>query len=135
MVGCESGPILHQGYVSPRITGRVLDANTRQPIAKASVLKVNPRQASQTDRDQKGAEWMIAPTPSLTDEQGRFTLGSQKDLTVFRHANLYSVSVTVTHPQYVQFVTNFTLTNMKRKEEKGPLEVEAGDLLLRPRAN
>jgi len=78
---------------------------------------------------------MIAPTPSLTDEQGRFTLGSQKDLTVFRHANLYSVSVTVTHPQYAHFVTNFTLTNMKRKEEKGPLEVEAGDLLLRPKAN
>ena len=129
LIGCVSSS--PSQYVSPRITGRVLDAQSKQPIAGVNVKRVSPYQAPGADDAKKGAQIMGQASTIRTDSNGTFVLDSERDLTLFRNVGWYSASVSFEHPAYQQLVTTYTLTNATITANGEPL-VSAGDILLRP---
>ena len=105
-VGCKS--VKPVRYISPHITGCVVDAETRQPVKGVKVSKIDPRQArEQSLEPPKGGQALLQPSTAFTDQDGRFVLESEKSLTPILGGRVYSVSVSFDHPSYVRTAVSY----------------------------
>jgi hypothetical protein len=131
LAGCSSFRGPHVGYDFPRVTGRVLDEITRQPVADASV---QPKSRVQSDSvSQKGATQLISKQVAFTNPEGRFTLESEKSFYfLFGHSGGYQASIVVQRRGYRVLRTNLLVTASSPGDEKGPPQIQAGDLFLTP---
>ena len=129
LAGCQSTS--HSPYVSPRITGRVLDADTRQPLAEVKVQRVDPDQTPNVDSTRKGSQIVEQSRALRTGPDGRFVLESERDLTLFRSANWYSVTISFDRAGYLRFQTNYTSASVTSRSPQGEPLVNAGDIVLR----
>jgi hypothetical protein len=135
LAGCSSLTGPHQEYNSPRVTGRVLDAATRQPLPKADIRRLGPDEyEKQGDPSvRKGGERMAGMRTVLTDKEGRFVLESVKSFYLLVGYGVGdSVGVVIQHRGYATLRTNFTATAPSLHNFKGPPEVHAGDIFLNP---
>jgi hypothetical protein len=133
LVGCKSGRFSE--YVSPRVTGRVLDADTRQPLADARVRRALPDRPPDMDGRAHGGQ-LLERTPAVrTDQEGRFVLESVSSVALFKGDPdaWYSVTLSFEHDGYRRFQTNYTLGNATNLPSGEPC-VMAGDILLNPSA-
>jgi hypothetical protein len=129
--GCQSSPVLNSQYISPRVTGRVVDAATGQPIRNVSIQRLAPGQKSATTPPAAGSQSLEQMRVLRTDAEGRFDLDSERDVTLFRQAGWYSVTLAFRHTGYEWFTTNFTLASAVIALNGEPM-VEAGNILLQP---
>jgi hypothetical protein len=129
LLGCKS--VLVSTYISPRVTGRVLAADTRQPISKVEVKRVSAPANQNYDDPAKGGRRMDALSGTRTDSQGAFVLDAEKDLTLLRQQVWYSVTVAFQREGYLTLRTNFTVTQATNAPNGTPV-VNAGDILLHP---
>jgi hypothetical protein len=129
LAGCQSSPVLNSQYLSPRVTGRVLDAETSQPIRNVSIRRLAPGQSLTVSPPAVGDQSLERRHALRTGPDGWFDLGSERDLTLFRQAGWYSVTVAFTHKGYEAFVTNYTLANAVVSPGGEPV-VNAGNILL-----
>jgi hypothetical protein len=118
-------------YISPRVTGRVLAADSRQPIADVKVKRVNPNAGLDYDAPARGGRKMESIPAARTDTQGRFVLEAERDLTLLQQQVWYSVSVSFERAGYQTLHTNFTISNVTSNAPDGAPVVNAGDILLR----
>jgi hypothetical protein len=120
-------------YISPRVEGRVLDAQTQQPLAGVKVRRVVPDWEPAVDQAPTGdAALAQAPAPR-SRQDGTFVLASERDLELFRRSGWVSVTLSFEHAGYETFTTNYTLVNATQTPRGEPL-VKAGDILLAPRS-
>jgi hypothetical protein len=134
LAGCQSSPVLNSQYISPRVTGRVVDAVTSQPIRNVSIRRQTPGQTGAVSSLGAG-DRSLERTPALrTDREGRFDLDSERDLTLFRRADWYSVTLAFTRKGYERLVTNYTLTSAVVASNGEPV-VHAGSIFLQPLSN
>jgi hypothetical protein len=136
LTGCQSSPVLTTEYISPRVTGRVLDATTHQPVANVRVRKIlheNQVLDATVDQPPKGGQALqdMQSVTTRTDRNGNFTLECQRNMSVIRHGGWSSVTLGFQHTDYARFTTNFMLTAATLTPDGGPLVV-TGDILLRP---
>jgi hypothetical protein len=133
ITGCQS---TGAEYISPRVEGRVLDAQTHQPLSRVHVLRTpagsqvydNPYQLH------RGEQRMGAPLPAYTGKNGRFVIDSEKALVLFAQVNWFSIDLTFEHSGYEQFVTNYTLVSATNLPSGEPL-IRTGDILLQRTQN
>jgi hypothetical protein len=126
--------VLNSQYISPRVTGRVLDAVTSQPLRNVSIRRLTPGQIEAVGSPEAG-DRSLERTPAIrAGKDGRFDLDSERDLTLFRRASWYSVTLAFTHKGYERFVTNYTLTSAVVASNGEPV-VEAGIIMLQPVSN
>ncbi len=130
LVGCKS--VLVSSYISPRVTGRVLAADTRQPIADAKVKRVNPTANQNYNDPARGGQRMESVASAQTDRQGRFVLDGERDLTLLQQQVWFSVTVAFQHEGYLILRTNFTASNVVSNAPDGAPVINAGDILLPP---
>ncbi len=104
VAGCKSRPL--GPYVSPRVTGQVLAADTGRPLAHVNVTRGSAETAARSGSPPKGAELMIRKVPVQTDREGRFLLSSERVLSVVRGAGWDVVSVSFDGIGYRHFQTN-----------------------------
>jgi hypothetical protein len=134
LTACQSSPVLNSQYISPRVKGRVLDAATSDPIRNVSIRRLPPGQNLAVNHTGPGDQ-TLERTPALrTDTDGRFDLDSERDLTLIRRADWYSVTLAFTRKGYERLVTNYTLTDAVIAPNGEPT-VDAGKILLRPLSN
>jgi hypothetical protein len=126
-MACKTSP---SQIVSPRVVGRVVDAQTRQPIKDVTVRRGNGSQARKTSEVRHGGEMMQAPDEVNTRADGTFALASVKDLG-FGSVGWYIVTVTFEHPRYQSFTASYTQTNAV-VSAGGETEVKTGDVTLMP---
>jgi hypothetical protein len=127
--GCQSGKLTH--YTSPEVTGRVLAADTRQPLANATV-QLGEANAFVSSSPPKGGQLLMQTGMVSTDADGRFVLASKSVFAVFRQPSWWSVPVTFSHSGYEMFQTNYTGSNVASHSDAGAPVVNAGDVLLKP---
>lgn len=130
LTGCHS--LMVSSYISPRVTGRVLAADTRQPIADVKVLRENPDAQPDDRPPARGGQRMDSIPSARTDAQGRFVLEAERDLTLIQQQVWFSVAVAFQHQGYQTLHTNFTVSNVVSNAPGGAPVVNAGDILLRP---
>ena len=130
MAGCKSATPSH--YTSPRITGRVVDARTQQPIADVQVRRLVPNQEPDVAQVIKGGERLDQSPAVRTGRDGTFVLVSEKNLALFQKLGWYSVTLTLAHPNYERLTTEYTLLNATNTPTGEPL-VQAGDIRLQPK--
>ena len=127
--GCESMPF--SPFISPRVTGRVLAADTRHPLADVNVKSGAEARSYRGGMPPKGGELLMAKVPVQTDRDGRFTLETERALTPFHGAGWFSVRLLFEHPGYESFRTNYSTLNASTNSLKGEPLLDAGDILLR----
>ncbi|MCX6926799.1 MAG: hypothetical protein NT154_26880 [Verrucomicrobia bacterium] len=128
LVGCQSASF--SSYISPRVTGRVLAADTRQPITGVKVRRVIPDATQDYDQPVKGGQRLESAAGVRTDAQGRFVLDAQRDLTLLQQQIWFSVVVSFQYEGYVNLRTNFTAATATTTASDGAPVVNAGDILL-----
>jgi hypothetical protein len=132
LAGCQSREVIH--YTSPEVTGRVLAADTHQPLSGVSVQRV----AQQTFGSYwsfgspKGGTLLMEPIGAHTDADGRFVLNSKSVFAIFMQPGWYSVPVIFSHSGYESFQTNYTASNVISNTPAGAPVVDTGDVLLQP---
>ena len=129
VAGCKSTS--PSQYTAPRVEGRVLDAQTRQPLGSVTVRRIDPDAASATRQVPKGGQSMRQAPDVRTRPDGAFALDSERDLTLFRNSSWYSVTLSFAHAGYASFTTNYTPANAFTTPEGEP-QVNTGDILLVP---
>jgi hypothetical protein len=128
--GCQSGNYNH--YTAPEVTGRVLSADTHQPIANVRVFRSGENNNFEPFGPPKGGTLIIQPAPVMTDADGRFLLESKSVFALFRNAGWWTAPVTCQHAGYETFSTNYTASNVISNTPTGAPVVDAGDILLQP---
>ncbi len=130
MIGCKS--VLVSSYVSPRVTGRVLATDTHQPIADVRVRRVNPTAPVSSDTPARGGQRLEPAFGVRTDQEGRFVLEAERDLTLIQEQVWYSVTISLQREGYQTLQTNFTIANITTNAPDGAPVVSAGDILMHP---
>jgi hypothetical protein len=130
LAGCKSMPL--SPFISPHLTGRVLAADTSQPLAGASVKSGAQASGYRGGMPPKGGELLMAKAPVRTDRDGRFTLETERVLTPFRRAGWFSVQLLFECPGYQRFRTNYSTLNVHTNLPNGDPLLDAGDIPLQP---
>jgi hypothetical protein len=118
-------------YISPRVTGRVLDAQTRQPLAKVQIQRVRDKPREDPNTVPRGAQAIQENWYAYTDAEGRFTVDSTTTLTFLQRVTWYSVTLAFSREGYMSFTTNYTPAEATFRANGEPV-VNAGTILLRP---
>jgi hypothetical protein len=130
-VGCQSYSPTQ--YVSPRVTGQVLDARTRAPIPEVTVRRIDSDGGGRNFAPQHGGEMMMQSPGVRSRPDGTFVLEAIRDLSPLHHIHWYSVSLSFERSGYDRLVTNYSRTSAISTPEGAPL-ISAGDILLQPRS-
>ena len=130
LAGCSS--IGFSYYSSPRVTGQVLAAESRQPLPDAIVRRVVSYPTDGEDTAPKGGQLLMRSDGVRTDADGRFALEAVKVVTLFRRGSWHSVTVSFERNGYESFETNYSAGNFKERSPEGVPLVNAGDILLKP---
>jgi len=127
LTGC-TGWSLSQ-CVSPRVTGRVLDNETRQPLAGVEVQRVIQQRPSNNTPPKGGQQMQNAPRVVRTGTDGSFTLDAIYSVAAFQVFSWGSVDVQFRSAGYLAFTTNFA-DAVEFSDSGGAPYVNAGDILL-----
>ena len=88
-----------------------MDAQSNQPIKGVTVRRLAPDQNVDVDEPPKAGQVMEQSSGVRTGRDGIFVLDSVRDLGLFRKMDWYSVSLSFSHADYQDFVTNYTVAN------------------------
>jgi len=127
--GCKSRPL--GPYVSPKITGQVMAADTGQPLPGVAVARGNPERYRLPGPPPKGGELLLQKPVVHTDRDGRFVLASERVLSVFRPAAWNLLELDLRHPGYQHCQTNLPIEWATNSFKGEPL-LDAGKILLQP---
>ncbi len=132
LVGCKSIPF--SPFVSPRVTGRVLAADTGRPLAGVVVKSGAQARGYQGAMPPKGGEILMAKAPIRTGGDGRFALDTERVLTPFPGTGWFLVQLLFERAGYERFRTNYSELNLRTNAPEGESGLNVGDILLQPAA-
>src|SRR5262249_40430505 len=130
VAGCQSGK--WGPYSSPRVTGQVLAADTRQPLAGVSVLRGGLEPRSQSGSPPKGGGLMMRKAPVHTNQDGEFALESERVLSLYRGTGWNQVRLRFAKPGYLTLQTNYSLS--LGTNAAGEPSLAVGQVFLQPAA-
>jgi hypothetical protein len=128
--GCQW--IGFNNHVTPQINGRVLDADTLQPLAGVKVLRVLHGQVENPPTPVHGAQLMQQERPVTTDVRGEFVYPGKSYFTFLNAANWWTLTLSFQSAGYAAWQTNFSTADIKTNLPDGIPRVEAGDVFLKP---
>lgn len=131
LAGCQSGEFTRN--ISPQISGRVLAADTHQPLAGVNVARITPEN-DEAFGPPKGGQLLTQSSGVRTDAEGRFVLDGERVFALFRQSGWWSVPVSFSRSGYHSVQRNYTGTNVTSQTDAGVPVIEAGDVLLQPLA-
>lgn len=114
-------------YVSPRITGRVLDEPSRAPLKDVQVRRLLSE--DKTSEGHGGARLLDSASEVRTGADGRFVMESVRAFQVIGSYGWYSVTLAFQKSGYLTATKSYTLTEATNTPSGEPL-VNTGDVLL-----
>lgn len=131
LAGCQSQPLGLGPYTAPRVTGRVLAADSGQPLAGVEVSRVAPGSRGWRSTPLKGSELLLQKAPIQTDMDGRFVLGSERVLSVVRGSGWNVAGLLFEAAGYRSLQTNCP-TGTATNSVSGEPVLDVGRILLAP---
>lgn len=128
--GCHS--IGLSDYVTPAISGRVLAADTGQPLAGVKVLRLQPGQSANAGSPAKGAELLQQARPEITGTDGRFVSPGSEYISLFNRPGRWSARLAFQAAGYATWQTNYTSADVATNSLPDKPLVHAGDIFLNP---
>jgi len=125
LAGCQSP----SQYVSPRVEGRVLDAETRETLGDVWVQRATDTPVLRPLDPPKGATALKSPLTVRSGADGTFALASRRELDFLPNARWYSITLSFEHPRYLRRAETYTLAQSTNTPSGEPL-VETGDVLM-----
>ena len=116
-----------------RVTGRVLDEQTREPVAGVRVGWHRESRATSAD-PVKGAEQLERQRGERTDADGTFNLPSARDLAFIRKVSWYGGTLAFRHVRYQELLKPYSFNDVTNSVSGEPC-IGAGDILLTPKAS
>ena len=129
LTGCKSTSVEH--YISPRITGKVIDAQTHEPVKGVKVQRVPPESVVRSDEPLKGGEVMQGERGTSTRANGTFVLQSKKDIALVAEAGWDEVTVSFSRSGYTTLLRTYPKARAVRSAAGEPM-INAGVVLLMP---
>ncbi len=105
--GCKSHPF--GPYVSPRVQGQVVDAENGSPLENVKVSR-NLAAYNAIGGQPKGGELLMLRPPAETGPDGRFTLSSERVLSIIRGSGWNEVKLVFEKAGYFKVQTNIPTT-------------------------
>ena len=133
LVGCGSTDGLHARYTQPRVEGRVVDADSGEAIELVVVHRNPPTQRTSPGDMPHAAELQEHRDAAYTDENGRFSFGSEKNLNFGGDRTWSALTLQLAHPDYETLRTNFV--NRTDIREDGEPILRTGDIELQRQTN
>ena len=130
LAGCKRVSL--SPFVAPRVTGRVLSADTGAPLTGVKVTSISQAAESSHTMPPRGGELLMADYPAETDEDGRFALEAVRALTPFRGTHWFSVQLCFERAGYQRLRASYSSPNVGTNSPKGEPLLDAGDILLQP---
>jgi hypothetical protein len=130
LTGCQW--VGFNNHVTPQVSGRVLDADTRRPLADVKVLRVLHGQVENPPTPAYGAQLLQQERPVTTDARGEFVFSSRSYFTFLNEAGWWELKLSLQHAGYATLRTNFSTADVKTNLPDGTPVVHAGDILLKP---
>jgi len=129
--GSLSGPSVT--YTAPRVTGRILQAETGKPVPHAMVGRTLWTRRHATGGFLKAAEEQVLRQDFATsDAEGRFVLPEQRVALLFSIGETRpNLRLAVSHSRHASWVTNYPVSALG-KDPRRP-NLDAGDIPLGPR--
>jgi hypothetical protein len=128
LAGCASRSVAH--YTAPRMTGRILDEVSGEPLSDVRVRRLPSESNAQLASAGHGGERLLdAGSEVRTGNDGRFLLESVRTLGFLWSYGWYSVTVSFERSGYQTLVRSYTLTDSTNTPSGEPL-VQTGDVLL-----
>ena len=132
LTGCKSASL--SSYTAPRVTGRVVAADTGQPLANVRIQRINPAASQDDPVSAKGGQRLESAASVRTDAEGRFVLEAERALTLVQQPVWPSVTAAFQRDGYLTLRTNFNLLQASTNAPGGTPMVNAGDIRLYPRS-
>lgn len=129
LAGCAS--MRFGNYTAPEVWGRVLAADTRQPLVGVAVSRVSP-EGSRNAISEKGVQSLRQAWTVKTGDDGSFVYPSQSYFMVFQSGGGWSLSLSLQASGYVALQTNLLPTKVTGTLPDGKPLVDLGDILLEP---
>ena len=117
---------------TPSVIGRVLAADTHEPLAGVRVSRVVPGQ--DTGETPKGAQLLAQGQPAVTDANGNFTVSGREFVTFFRRASSSTERLAFQAPGYALLQTNFPTARFTNQADVAAPVIDVGDVWLKPKA-
>ena len=118
--------------VTPQVSGRIIAADTQQPLAGVQVSRVFRGQPINPSTPPNGAQLLLQDRPVVTDAQGNFVYPSQSYLTLLKSATWWSLRLSFQAKGYITVQTNFTVTEITGHTADGTPLIDTGNISLRP---
>ena len=118
-------------YISPRVTGRVIDAKSGQPIENVDVRRTSNDERTQSLESPKGGEKIAKNSSVSTARDGSFVIASERDLAFFRAAGWYSITLSFEHPDYYKTIKSYIPKNSTNTASGEPW-IQAGAISMDP---
>ncbi len=132
--GCGSvgGPSLD--FTAPRVSGRVLDAETGEPVPRAMVGRTLWTLRHPTGGFLRAAEEQVLRQDfATTDASGRFVLPEQRVALLFSLGETRpNLRLAVSHSRHLPWTTNYPMSALEKDPRRPTLD--AGGVLLVPRS-
>jgi hypothetical protein len=128
--GCQSWT--PSPYISPRVEGRVVDADSQRPLARVKIKRVWERSSYDTGEARKGAQTLERSTAILTDPEGRFVVDSERDLVLLRRTTWFTITLAFERDGYERLTVTYSTANVSTNSPGTEPVVEAGDVRLHP---
>lgn len=131
LVGCDTLKGPNQSYVAPAVEGRVVDAESGEPLRDARIQR-HLRQPTKTDPlAHRGAE-RLRQVPTLrSDAKGQFRIAPEKGgYLLLERSGVFQFTLVVRHSTHQTLTTNIDLIKVKPIRTNNVLTVFVGDLPL-----
>jgi hypothetical protein len=129
--GCKHSP---SQYVAPRVTGRVVDVQTRLPVPDVLVQRLGDNRPPSAVEPVRGAETLARSAGERTKDDGSFAFGSESGLAFFRKLRWYSVTLVFSRAGYEGLTREYSSTDAITTSSGEPW-INAGDVLLIPKTS
>ncbi len=130
VAGCSSTSGMHDAYVFPKVEGRVVNADTKEPIKGVIVLRKQWSGTADLDEYVSAGEIQMQDKRIYTNDKGEFVVPSKQSMTVGGDQSWFSVTLKFMHADYHMFSTNYV--NHSGAPTGNEPVVQGGDIQLFP---